>query len=475
MNLKLYNTLSRKKETFKPIKPGEVGIYSCGPTVYWYQHIGNLRMYVNWDVLKRTLMFNGYKVKHVINVTDVGHLTSDADTGEDKIERAAKKEGKTAKEIADFYFKIFKEDFKKLNIIEPDFWPKASEHIKEQIDLIKTLEKKGFTYKTRDGIYFDTSKFKSYGKLARLKIENLKAGKRVDIGEKINKTDFALWKFSEEVGKRQQEWNPKDFGASWPIGYPGWHLECSAMSMKYLGETIDIHTGGQDHIPVHHVNEICQSEAATGKPFAKYWLHGAWLLFKGEKMSKSKGGIYNLRELEEKSFDPSVFRYLLLTTHYRKPLNFSLEKLKKSKEAYQRLKNIIEELRQKAEPLATSSKRGQSKTEDKINEKYLKQFGNAINDDLNTPKALQVLWRLLRDNKAGGKLKTISKMDEVLGLDLLKKEKIEVPEKIKELINEREKARGNKDWKKADELREKIKTLGYSLDDTEKGAVVRKK
>ena len=453
MNLKLYNTLNRKKEAFKPLKPGLVSVYSCGPTVYWYQHIGNLRTYVNWDILKRVLMFNGYTIKHVINVTDVGHLTSDADTGEDKIERAAKKEGKTAKEIADFYFKIFKEDFKKLNIIEPDFWPKASEHIKEQIELIKTLEKKGYTYKTSDGIYFDTSKFKGYGKLARLKVEGLKAGKRIKIGEKKNKTDFALWKFSEEVGKRQQEWE-----SPWGIGYPGWHLECSAMSMKYLGETIDIHTGGQEHIQVHHVNEICQSEAATGKPFAKYWLHGAWLLFKGEKVSKSKGGLYTLSELEEKGFEPLAFRYLTLTTHYRKPLNFSLEKLKKSKEAYQRLKNIISKL----------------KTDNKINEKYLKQFENAINDDLNMPKALQVLWKLVRDKKAKEKLKTISKMDEVLGLDFLKKERIEIPEKIKKLIEEREKARGNKDWKKADELREKMKSLGYSLDDTEKGAVVRK-
>jgi len=276
--LKLYNTLTRKKEVFKPIKKGQVGMYSCGPTVYWYQHIGNLRTYIFSDILKRVLQYNGYKVKHVMNVTDVGHLTSDADTGEDKVELAAKKEHKTAKEITNYYWKIFRKDLKKLNIIEPNTWAKATDHIKEQIGLIKKLEKKGFTYKTSDGIYFDTSKFPNYGKLARLKKEGLKAGARIKLGEKKNVTDFALWKFSEKPGVRQQEWD-----SPWGIGFPGWHIECSAMSMKYLGEHFDIHTGGEDHIPVHHTNEIAQSEAATGKKFVNYWLHGAFLTFKGEK------------------------------------------------------------------------------------------------------------------------------------------------------------------------------------------------
>ncbi|MEK6897982.1 MAG: class I tRNA ligase family protein, partial [Nanoarchaeota archaeon] len=254
--LKLYNTLTRKKETFKPINKNFVGIYSCGPTVYWYQHIGNLRTYIFSDILKRVLIYNNYKVKHVINVTDVGHLTSDADEGEDKMEKAAKKENKSAGEIADFYFNIFKKDFENLNIIQPNLWTKATDNIKEQIELIKKLEENGYTYKTSDGIYFNTAKFKNYGKLARLNVKGLKAGKRVDFGEKKNKTDFALWKFSSsQEGKRQQEWN-----SPWGVGFPGWHIECSAMSMKYLGEHFDIHTGGQDHIQIHHTNEIAQSE-----------------------------------------------------------------------------------------------------------------------------------------------------------------------------------------------------------------------
>jgi len=454
MQLKLYNTLTRKKEIFKPIKKDFVGMYVCGPTVYWYQHIGNLSMYISWDVLRRTLKFDKYNVKEVMNITDVGHLTSDADTGEDKIEKAVKREGKTAKEISNYYWKIFKEDFKKLNISEPDIWARATEHIKEQIELIKTLEEKGFTYKTSDGIYFDTGKLKDYGKLARLNIKELKAGKRIDLGEKKNKTDFALWKFSEKPGVRQQEWN-----SPWGVGFPGWHIECSAMSSKYLGKQFDIHTGGQEHIPIHHTNEIAQSEAAfEKKPWVKYWLHGAWLLFKGEKISKSKGGLYTISELQEKVFNPLEFRYLCLTTHYRKPLDFSLNKLESAQNSYNRLKNIISEIAD----------------DKKINKKYLQEFETAMNDDLNTPKALQVLWNLVRDTKTEGKIQTIKKIDEIFGLDLLKKEKTEIPREIKKLVKERENARNEKNWKKADELREKIKNLGYAVDDTEGGARVRK-
>lgn len=454
--LKLYNTLTRKKEVFKPIdKVGKVvGIYTCGPTPYWYQHIGNLKAYIFADILKRVLLFNGYKVKHVINITDVGHLTSDADTGEDKIEEAAKKEKKTAKEIVDFYFKIFHEDLKKLNVLEPDVWCRASEHIKEQIELIKKLEEKGYTYRTSDGIYFDTSKVKDYGKLARLKKEGLKAGSRVPLGEKRNITDFALWKFSLEPGKRQQEWQ-----SPWGLGFPGWHLECSAMSMKYLGEHFDIHTGGIDHIPVHHTNEIAQSEAATGKKFVNYWLHENFLIFKGKKVSKSTGGLYTLKELEEKGFHPLVYRYFVLSKHYRKPLNFSLEILENAKNSFERLKNIIAEL----------------KEDNKINKKYLKDFKNAINDDLDTPKALQVLWKLVRDKKAEGKIQTIKKMDEVFGLDLLKKEELKIPKEIQELVKKREEARKNKNFELADALREEIKKQGYLIDDTPEGPKLRKR
>lgn len=457
--LKLYNTLTRKKEDFKPIHKGKVGMYVCGPTVYWYQHIGNLRTYIFSDILKRVLNYNGFKVKHIMNVTDVGHLTSDADEGEDKIEKAAKKEGKKAQEIANHYLKIFKKDFKKLNISEPNIWCKATEHIKEQIELIKKLEKKNYTYKTSDGIYFDTSKFKNYGKLAKLDIEGLKAGKRIGIGEKKNKTDFALWKFSEKPGVRQQEWK-----SPWGIGFPGWHIECSAMSIKYLGEHFDIHTGGTDHIPIHHTNEIAQSEAATGKKFVNYWIHGAFLTSKGEKVSKSKGGLYTIPELEEKGFSPLDFRYLCLATHYRKLLNFSLEILNSAKNSHQRLKNIIFEIK---------------KSKDKKNKKNIeivkKQFLEILDDDLNTSKALSFLWDILREDRLNDseKYELALEFDKVFGLNLDKEEKIKIPMAVKRLIAEREKMRKKKDWKKADELRKKINKLGYAIDDTEKGSVVR--
>jgi cysteinyl-tRNA synthetase len=445
MSLKLYNTLTRKKEIFKSIHKGKVGMYICGPTVYWYQHIGNLRSYIFADILRRVLEYNNYDVKEIMNVTDVGHLTSDADEGEDKIEKAAKKQGKKAKDIANYYLKVFRDDFKKLNIKEPNKWTKATEYIKEQIELIKKLEKKGYTYKTNDGIYFDTSKLKNYGKLAKLDVKGLKKGLRVKFGEKKNKTDFALWKFSEKPGSRQQEWK-----SPWGVGFPGWHIECSAMSMKYLGENFDIHTGGIDHIPVHHTNEIAQSEAATGKKFVNYWLHGNFLTHKGEKISKSKGKVYTISELEEKGFEALTYRYLVLTTHYRKPLNFTLENLTKAQESYERLLSTTLGL----------------KDDKKINEKYLEEFKTAINDDLNMPEALQVLWKLVRDEKATGKLKTIKKMDEVFGLDLLKP--LGTSE-IKKLAEEREKARKVKDWKKADKLREQIQKKRYEITDTEDG------
>jgi len=432
-----------------------VGIYTCGPTVYWYQHIGNLRSYIFSDVLKRILLYDGYKVKHVINVTDVGHLTSDADTGEDKMEKAVKREHKTAKEISNYYFKLFREDFKKLNILEPDKWPKATEHIKEMIELIKILERKGYTYKTSDGIYFDTSKFKDYGKLGKIKVEKLKAGARTEMREKRNKTDFALWKFSEKPGVRQQEWK-----SPWGVGFPGWHIECSVMSSKYLGKQFDIHTGGEDHIPVHHTNEIAQSEAGFGKkPWVRYWLHGAFLTFKGEKVSKSKGGLYTISELEKLGFKPLAYRYFTFTAHYRSQLNFTIENLKNAQNSYEKLKNIISEI----------------KPDNRINEKYLESFENAINDDLNMPRALSVLWELVRDKKAKGKINTIKKMDKIFGLDLLKKEKSKIPEKIKKLVEEREKLRKEKKFKEADKLREKIKNLGFIIEDIKEGVKIKRK
>lgn len=451
--LKLYNTLTRKKEVFKPIKDKKVGFYSCGPTVYSYQHIGNLRSYIFADILKRSLVHNGYTVKHVMNVTDVGHLTSDADTGEDKIEKAAKKEKKKASEIADYYWKAFKQDFEKLNIIEPDIWSKATKHIQEQIDLVKVLEKKGYTYKTKDGIYFDTSKLSDYGKLARLKKKKLKPGKRVDLREKKNITDFALWKFSKKPGERQQEWS-----SPWGVGFPGWHVECSAMSMKYLGVPFDIHTGGTDHIPVHHTNEIAQNEAATDKKSVNYWMHGAFLVFKGEKISKSTGGLYTISDLQKRGFTPLAYRYFTLTAHYRSLLDFSLKNLKKAQESYDRMKNIIAGL----------------KLDKKNNKKYFSQFEKAINDDLNMPKGLSILWNMLRDKRALGKLNTIQAMDTVLGLDLLTKKELKIPKKIQQLIVQREKARQEKKWEQADKIREKIKQQGYWMEDTPEGVKIKK-
>jgi cysteinyl-tRNA synthetase len=391
-----------------------------------------------------------------MNVTDVGHLTSDADEGEDKMEKAAKKEHKKASDLADFYLKVFQEDLKKLNILDPNIWCKATEHIKEQIATVKTLEEKGFTYKTSDGIYFDTSKLDDYGKLDPHHKVNLEGGKRVDLGEKKNKTDFALWKFSEKPGTRQQEWEA--FGK---MGFPGWHIECSSMSSKYLGEQFDIHTGGEDHVQVHHTNEIAQSEAAFGKkPWVKYWLHGAFLTFKGEKVSKSKGGLYTISELEKQGFEPLDYRYFCLNTHYRKQLSFSLDALNGAKNTFERLKNII---------LNLKSKKDSNKTKNN----YEKQFLDYIDDDLNMPKALSVLWEVLRDKELGSKekLQLIYDFDKVLGLNIknIKEEKQEKNKDIDKLIKQRDEARENKDWAKADEIRDKLKADGIELIDSKDG------
>ncbi len=463
MVLKLFNTLGRKKEVFKPLQDNLVRFYSCGPTVYWYQHIGNLRTYIFNDVLKRVLLYAGFKVKHVMNYTDVGHLTSDADEGEDKMEKAAKREGKKASEIAKYYASVFEQDCKKLNIIPPDVICKATEHIKEQIEMIQILEKKGFTYKTSDGIYFDTSKLDDYGKLGLINIEGLEAGKRIEMGEKRNPTDFALWKFSEKPGVRQQEWD-----SPWGIGFPGWHIECSAMSSKYLGEQFDIHTGGEDHIQVHHTDEIAQAEAAFGKkPWVRYWLHGAFLTFKGEKVSKSKGGLFTISELEEKGYHPLDFRYLCLMTLYRKPLNFSLEALDAAKNAFERLKNNIIELKKKTDSNKT-----------KRFEEFKNKFKEAIEDDLNMPLALSVLWDVLKDNELGSKekLELGYEFDKVFGLGIkdIKEEKIEVPQEIQELLNKREQARKLKDWKTADNIRNELKEKGYEVLDTPEGVKIKK-
>jgi len=450
MQIKLYNTLSRKKEVFKSIKKGQVSMYACGPTVYLYAHIGNLRAYIFEDILKRTLLFNKLKVKHIMNITDVGHLTSDADTGEDKIELSAKKEKKDAYQIADFYTKAFKQDLIDLNILPPNTWCKATDHIKDQIEWIKKLEKKGFTYKTSDGIYFHTSKFKDYGKLAQLKKQDLKAGARINIGEKKNKTDFALWKFSTKDKKRQMEWK-----SPWGVGFPGWHIECSVMATKYLGKQFDIHCGGIDHIQIHHTNEIAQTEAVTKKKWVNYWLHGEFLILDKEKMSKSKGGFLTLKTLKEKNYDPLAFRYFILNSHYKKQVTFSYEALKSAQTA-------LEKIRESYQRFQTKDNKKPSKKETAL----LTKFHNSINDNLNTPEALAVLWKVIKskDLTNSQKTKLMLKFDEVLGLKI-KTTKKTIPKEIIKIAEQRLKARKNKDFKKSDILREKIRKKGYSIED----------
>ena len=455
--LRLYNTLTRKIEDFIPINPPEVGYYSCGPTVYDYAHIGHARTYVFADILQRVLEFNGYKVNRVMNITDVGHLTSDSDTGEDKMEKGAVREGKSVWDIAKFYTDDFFNMCELLHIRKPEFIPYATKFIPEMIALIKILEDKGFTYQISDGIYYDTSKFPSYGQLMGLTFnklqKSLKAGIRIDIVKgKKNITDFALWKITPPGVKRQMEWD-----SPWGKGFPGWHLECSAMSMKYLGEHFDIHTGAEDLIPTHHTNEIAQSESATGKKFVNYWLHGAFLKFGGKKVSKSEGGLYTASELEEKGYIPLDFRYLCLMTHYRKPLNFSLENLDAARNAHQRMRRKVIEIRKQ-----------EHKGSD-FSEEFSERFLEAVNDDLNIPKALDVVWRVLEefDFDSKRKAKLLEKFDSVLGLGIkeMKSEDVELPGELKELLKQRERLRKEKKYAEADLLREKIRNLGYNVED----------
>lgn len=458
----LTNSLSRKKEKFEPINPPNVGMYSCGPTVYDYSHIGHMRRYVGDDVLKNTLQVNGLKVTHVMNITDVGHLTSDADTGEDKIEKSARETGKSAWDIAKFFENQFFASTDELNIQRPDIICRATDHIKEQIELIKRLEKNGFTYKTEDGIYFDTSKLSDYGKLTRGK-EGIKAGARIDVAGKKNPTDFALWKFSPKDSKRQMEWE-----SPWGVGFPGWHIECSAMSMKYLGETFEIHTGGVDHIAIHHTNEIAQSEGATGKSPVKYWIHHEFLQVDGQKMAKSVGNTYTVEDVVKKGFDPLALRYLFLTAHYRDPLNFTWDALESSQNALDKLKGQTVSLRQESKRTVLSREKNE-----KI-EHSRSEFITSLNDDLNTSKALAVLWEVLKSNiPSEDKYDLVVYFDEVLGLRLSEVSEIAIPDKVKRLVEEREGLRKEGKFKEADELRIKIEKLGFRVEDVADGPKVK--
>jgi cysteinyl-tRNA synthetase len=450
--IRFYNTLEKKIVDFSP-KNKIIGLYTCGPTVYNYAHIGNLRTYIFEDILKRVLIYTGYKVKHVMNITDVGHLTSDADEGEDKMEKGAAREGKSAWEVAKFYEKAFLNDLKELNTLPASKYPRATDHIKEQINLIKELEKKSFTYKTSDGVYFDTSKLADYGKLANLKNQTLKAGARIELGEKKHATDFALWKFSKSGEKRQMEWK-----SPWGTGFPGWHLECSAMAAKYLGVPFDIHCGGIDHVPVHHTNEIAQTEGATGKLLANFWLHGEFLLMGSDKMAKSGDNFVTLQTLKEKGVSPLAYRYFCLQTHYRKQLTFSWEALRAAQAGLDHLYTTARGL----------GKNPSAETKAK--------FVKAISNDLDMPAALALVWDAIKNNLISQK--DLLELDEVLGLNIKQNLKVKpsvISSDAKSLVAERDAARLAKNWTKSDELRTQLEKMGYEVKDTPEGTKLEKK
>ena len=441
MPLEIYNTLTKKKEEFKPLEKKEVRIYVCGPTVNDVPHLGHARQQISFDILRKYLKFLGYKVKFVSNVTDI----------EDKIINKANEKGISIKKLTEENLKAHMEDYAAIGVDKPDVQPFATRYVDEMIDLVKRLVEKDYAYVIKDdGVYFNVTKFKGYGKLSGQKIEKLKSGARIKVKEeKKNKHDFVLWKFSKEG---EPYWE-----SPWGDGRPGWHIECSAMSHAILGLPFDIHGGGQDLIFPHHEDEIAQSEAGYGTQFVKYWMHNGMVNVDNVKMSKSLGNFKTIRDLLKK-YSGEVIRYFVISNHYRKPLDFSSKTLENAKNSYERLKNICEEIEE----------------DKKVNEEYLKEFEDSMNDDLNTAQSLQVIWKLVRDKKALGKYRTIKKIDEVFCLKLLEKEKVKVPHEIKKLIREREKAREEKNWDKADELRDEIKKKGFEVLDGKDGWEVRK-
>jgi len=474
------NTLSGKKEMFAPQRPGNVTMYSCGPTVYSQAHIGNLRSYIFSDLIARVLKQRGFRVRRVINITDVGHLVSDADDGEDKMEKSARESGESAEDIAAKYTKIFEEDIRALNLDTDDIlFPRATQYIPEQIALIQVLEQKGFTYRIRDGLYFDTSKFFGYGKLGTIPASNIKEGtagsleNRINLAghgriaqndEKRNPVDFALWKSSPAgMQRRQQEWQ-----SPWGMGFPGWHIECSAMSKSLLGEQIDIHTGGMDHIPIHHNNEIAQSEGAMGRPFVRYWMHNAFLTMEHEKVSKSLGNVIYLSEILERGYDPLSLRYLFLQAHYRSPLSFSWESLAAAHEGLTRLRAEVKELREAAKGQGVPSE---------LQDRMI----TLLRDDLATPQALALLWETVRDEDLPPKQAwgVVEAADAVLGLNLLQdtagSAAQDIPAELLQLAQKRLHARVSGDFSEADRIRIHIENSGYHVDDTPSGPVLTKK
>jgi cysteinyl-tRNA synthetase len=474
----LYNTATRSKELFSP-QNNPVGMYCCGPTVYNFAHIGNLRTYIFEDVLKRALLSLGYKVKHLINITDVGHLVSDADTGEDKMEKGAAREGRSVWDIAAFYTQKFMENIADLNIQKPDMFPKATDHIPQMIAMVRELERKGFTYRTADGIYFDTTKFPSYVDFARLDPESIRAGERVEMGDKRSPMDFALWKFSPKEAKRQMEWE-----SPWGIGFPGWHIECSAMSLTYLTQPVDIHCGGSDHVRVHHTNEIAQAEAATGKQFVKYWLHGEFLVVDKGKMAKSGENFVTVDSLKAAGVEPLAYRLFCFSAHYRSPLTYSIDGVKAAAVSLANLRKAL------ADGVAPESADAASI------DAALKDFYTAVYDDLNMPRAIAALWDIVRDEKVAQGLRraAAARADEILGLDLLKPVEAadaasfagengkairivsvkelsdEQKQIVAEKVRQRQKARLAKDWVMADALRKELTTLGATVKDLPDGS-----
>ena len=459
MELKLYNTLSRKKEPFKAIDGNRVRMYSCGPTVYYYAHIGNLRAYLFMDNLRRVLKYNGYELLHAMNITDVGHLESDADEGEDKMAKAAKRENKDPYEIAKFYTEKFMIDLDKLNINKPEVICKATDHIKEMEEYILKIMENGYAYETKDTIYFDTSKLDKYGVLSNINIDEQKAGARVEFDtEKRNVTAFALWIKAPE--NHIMKWD-----SFWGKCYPGWHIECSAMGRKYLGEHFDIHTGGIDHIPIHHENEIAQSKGCTGQIPANWWMHCEFLLIDGGKMSKSLNNVYTISDLEAKGFTAMDYRMFNFTSHYRNKLNFTWDSLEAAKIALTRLR---ESYKRQAD--------GTENVADSVIEEYKVKFEEAINDDLNMPQAMSVVWEVAKNPVKSTKFaELLRKFDEVLGFKLDSKEELELPDEVKKIVEERKIARENKEWAKSDELRDALNEMGYIVKDSKTGMEILKK
>ena len=456
MTLHLYDTYSRSLRPFEPIAPGQAGLYACGPTVYDYAHIGNLRTYLFVDGLRRALEFNGLQVRHVMNITDVGHLTSDADCGDDKIEARSRRSGESAWDIAAAFTRAFEDDLRQLNILPPSVWCRATDHIAEQIAFIGDLEAKGYTYRTDDGIYFDTTRQDDYGKLARLKRDGLQAGKRVELGEKRDICDFALWKFSGVPGQRQMEWD-----SPWGLGFPGWHIECSAMAEKHLGAYFDIHCGGEDHVAVHHSNEIAQTQARHGTRLANFWLHGAFLKTQDAKMSKSSGDFLRLQSLLEQGVDPLAYRYLCLGAHYRSSLNFTDDALRAASSGLARLRSTVHGL---------GDEHGEA------DPAWLDRFAEQINDDLNFPRALAVAWDLLKSDLPDAMKKaTMARFDAALGLGLLAWQpvQVEVPQPVQAWMALRAIARAQRQWAEADRLRTLARAAGYDIDDTPQGQQAR--